>query len=585
MNILAAVIAALAALIAPVVSAGENPEGVWTGAIALPNGQELAIVVNLAHDDSVWSGTISIPAQGLSGFELSDVDVDGADVSFAMDGVPGRPAFDGRMSDDGSRIRGEFAQGGAQLEFSLERGSEADDERTDVDYEGVPGEGITGSWLGPLRVGPQTLRLVLDVERAGDGYTAVLDSIDQGSKLPVETIELTEGSLRFQVPRVGGAYEGTVSSDGSEITGTWSQGGMSLPLTFYRQTERYELKRPQEPRPPFPYEATDVRFQGGDQEVTLAGTILIPDGEGPFPAVVFATGSGAQDRDESLMGHKPFLVIADHLARNGIASLRYDDRGFGESTGDHLGSTVDDFAADLAAALAFFARHDQVDAAALGILGHSEGGLSALKVAAADTDSADFIVMLAGPGEKLSALLERQSRALMTLNGVEPELLDRAMESFQRDIALVADESLSRRELVETLRAIALEEMEKFTEEERAILGFNETVLETNLVQTSTPWFRSLMREDPAEYLEEIEVPVLALFGEKDFQVDPVINSRLMKEGLETNPHAEIEILQNLNHLFQTAESGAIGEYAEIEETIAPEVLERITEWIVATVD
>ena len=211
----------------------------------------------------------------------------------------------------------------------------------------ISGEGAAGEWLGALDVGAVKLRLALHVEKKDDGSLgAVLDSIDQNAKIPVDTAVFEGRTLRLTLKAIGGSYEGTLSVDGSSLQGTWSQGGQSLPLTFNRQEKAFALNRPQEPKAPFPYTSREVTFQSAAGDVRLAGTLLLPPGEGPFPAVALVTGSGAQDRDESLMGHKPFLVIADALARRGIASLRWDDRGAGASTGDHMGSSMEDFAAD-----------------------------------------------------------------------------------------------------------------------------------------------------------------------------------------------------------------------------------------------
>src|SRR5262245_40040712 len=201
----------------------------------------------------------------------------------------------------------------------------------------VPGEGAAGEWLGALDVGAMKLRLGLHVEKKGDGgLGAIVDSIDQGAKIPVDTVVFEGGALRLEIKAIGASYNGTLNADGSALQGVWAQGGQELPLTFQRQEEAFALNRPQTPKGSFPYESHEVTFHSGAGNVRLAGTLLVPKGKGPFPAVALATGSGQQDRDETLMGHKPFLVIADALARRGIASLRWDDRGTGASGGDHM---------------------------------------------------------------------------------------------------------------------------------------------------------------------------------------------------------------------------------------------------------
>lgn len=373
-----------------------------------------------------------------------------------------------------------------------------------------------------------------------------------------------------------------MNEDGSAIEGTWSQGGRELPLTLYRLAEPFALNRPQNPKPPFPYESREVTFRNEPAGIRLAGTLIIPDGESPFPAVLFVTGSGPQDRDESLMGHKPFLVIADDLARRGIASLRYDDRGAGGSEGNHMQSTVKEFATDVEAALGFLVAQPEVDRNAIGILGHSEGGLSAPMVAARN-EEVDFLVLLAPPGEALVSLLMRQATDMLRLEGeLDDALIERALVMQAEDLALISDPSIDDETLRATLRASAESRREQFTAAEAAQLQFDERMIEAGIEQATTPWFRSLITEDPAAYLETIRVPVLALFGERDIQVAAEVNAEILEASLRAagNEDYEVYILPGLNHLFQHAETGAISEYGTIEETFSPDALELIGDWI-----
>ena len=452
----------------------------------------------------------------------------------------------------------------------------------------VPGEGAAGEWLGALDVGAVKLRLALHVEKKDDGsLSALLDSIDQKAKIPVDTAAFEGRTLRLSLKAIGGSYEGTLNADGSALQGTWSQGGKTLPLTFDRQEKAFVANRPQEPKGPFPYTSREVTFQSEAGGVQLAGTLFLPAGEGPFPAVALVTGSGPQDRDETLMGHKPFLVIADALARRGIASLRWDDRGAGKSAGDHMGSTMDDFAADTRAAVAFLRSLSGVDESAIGIVGHSEGGLIAPMVAATDKSadkSVGFLVLLAPPGEPLRSLLLRQTRALYRLQGVDEKLIDRALAAQTEDLELIADPALTVPQIQEKLRALAETRRQQFTAEERARLGIDSAAIESSIQVATTAWFRSLIRQDPAVYLRNIKMPVLALFGEKDFQVDARVSSEAVRASLAAagNPDHEVRSLPGLNHLFQHAGTGNIDEYSTIEETFSPEVLATIGDWITA---
>lgn len=451
----------------------------------------------------------------------------------------------------------------------------------------IPGEGAAGEWLGTLDVGPAKLRLGLHVEKKGDGgLGAILDSIDQGAKIPVDTVVFERGTLRLDLKAIGASYEGKLNADGSALQGVWSQGGQKLPLTFQRQAAAFALKRPQMPQGPFPYESREVTFRSAAGDVQLAATLLLPKGAGPFPAVALVTGSGPQDRDETLMSHKPFLVIADALARRGIASLRWDDRGAGASGGDHMGSTVDDFAADARAAVAFLRSRPEVDRNAIGIVGHSEGGLIAPMVAAAEKSdrSVAFLVLLAPPGEPLRSLLMRQTRDLYRLQGLDPKLIERAMAAQAEDLELIADPAMPVDRLQEKLRALAEVRRNRLTAEERARLGVDGPAMEQAIRVATTAWFRSLIRQDPAVYLQNVKIPVLALFGEKDFQVDARVNAEAVRAALATagNPDHEVRSLPGLNHLFQHAQTGGMEEYGAIEETFAPEALGAIGDWIVA---
>ncbi|HEX7707417.1 MAG TPA: alpha/beta hydrolase [Thermoanaerobaculia bacterium] len=568
-------------------AADVNPAGNWKGAIELP-GTNLDIIVSLTlSTDNVWTGTIDIPAQGLKGFALSGVAVDGARLKFEMGGIPGQPAFDGELAASGESIAGTFRQGGQTFPFSLQRRAAAEAAAKSVPEAPaetpVPGEGVVGNWLGTLDVGPMKLRLALHIEETTGGLTAELESIDQNSKIPINTVVLKESQLRLTLTVIAASYEGTLNADGSALEGVWTQGGQSLPLTFHRREKPFALNRPQLPKGPFPYRSQEVTFRSKAGDIQLAGTLLLPEGKGPFPAVAMATGSGPQDRDETLMGHKPFLVIADFLARRGIASLRFDDRGVGASAGDHLGSSVDDFAADVRAAVAFLRSREEIDRAAIGILGHSEGGLHGPMVAASD-DSVAFLVLLAPPGEPLRNLLVRQTRAAYQLQKVDEELINRALEAQASDLDLIADTTISAEDLRTKLRERTAPRIEQFTAAERARLQIDSAAIERSIQVSTTAWFRSLIGVDPAAYLRTVKVPVLALFGEKDFQVDAKVNAAAVQKALEAagNSDYDVHIFPGLNHLFQHSTTGSLEEYSTIEETFAPVVLERVGGWIEA---
>ena len=568
-------LALLTLLLASTSFAADPPAaGHWDGEITLPTGS-LKIAVDLSESADKWSGTIDIPAQGLRGFALSDVSVDGRKVRFKLPKIPGAPAFDGTLAEDGDTLSGDFTQGGATLKFELKRGEKA------AAPEFVAGEGLGGSWQGELDAGVVKLRTVLNFEAGEDGLSGVLVSVDQGgAKVPLTDVTLDGRRVSFSAPAAAASFEGEMNADGSRIDGKFTQGGAKMDLSVGRLAGKAETpRRPQDPTEPLPYDVREVTFPGGEDGVTLAGTLTVPRGEGPFPAVALLTGSGPQDRDEAVMGHRPFLVLADHLTRSGILVLRFDDRGVGESTGSFGKATVEDFAADAGAAVAFLRKQPKVDAARLGLVGHSEGGLSG-PMAAAETGDVKFLVLLAAPGVPMTELLVRQAAdAVRTAGGDEAEAarqadLQRKALAVLRDIDGPDDPDVAK------LRAVFAEANESRPEELRDENA--EAAVETAVRLATSDWFRGLARTDPRDTLRRIDVPVLALNGGKDMQVAAEENLSAIAAALREGGNEDVttRTYPELNHLFQHAETGAVSEYSTIEETFAPEVLEAIAEWI-----
>ena len=357
----------LVAAVASLAGEAADPSGHWEGVITLPT-TELAIRVDLERSEDDWAGTIDIPVQGLRGFELSDLVVSDDEIGFAMPNIPGDPAFDGRLSADGKTITGEFSQQGQTFPFKLERKPKVA-VKGETPSKGVPGEGLPGVWQGSLRVNAFELRLLFKLEEADGRLTGTLDSLDQNvNDIPVSKVTVDGRDVRLEVEMIGGTLAGQLSDDGSEIVGEWSQGNQTLPLTIRRLAEAPDLTRPQDPKPPYPYREEQVVFRNDAAGVELAGTFTFPESPGPHPAVALISGSGPQDRDEAIMGHRPFLVLADHLTRNGIAVLRYDDRGYGESTGSFSEATTTDFTADALAAVAYLESRPEVDPKRIGLI-------------------------------------------------------------------------------------------------------------------------------------------------------------------------------------------------------------------------
>jgi uncharacterized protein len=432
---------------------------------------------------------------------------------------------------------------------------------------------LDGLWQGTLNAGAVPLRLVLHI----NGATGKLDSLDQGALgLPVDTVELRDHDVAISAKAIGGSYKGKLSADGKEITGTWKQGA-ELPLTFKRIDAVPELSRPQNPKPPYPYTEEEVVVPNEKAGIKLAGTLTLPKGPGPFPAVVMITGSGPQDRDEALMGHHPFLVIADHLTRNGIAVLRVDDRGTAKSTGTFGTATTADFATDTTACVQFLKSRKDIDGRHIGLAGHSEGGVIAPMVAAENSDIA-FIVMMAGTAVPGSEVLFEQQRLIARAMMIPGEMAEQGREFNQKLYEILrknTSDAVAKKE-VDALFAATLAAM---PEERRNAAAPG---LEAQKKQATSAWFRYFVQYDPGPALRKVRCPVLALNGELDLQVSPNQNLPAIAKALEDGGNKDYEIVKfaRLNHLFQTATTGAPGEYATIPETISPAVLDTITAWI-----
>jgi pimeloyl-ACP methyl ester carboxylesterase len=443
---------------------------------------------------------------------------------------------------------------------------------------------IAGIWQGALMLptGAQ-LRLVLKLREEGGALAGTMDSLDQGARdLPIDSIQLENGRLLFAMRAIGGRYEGQLAESGDELVGTWSQGAGSLPLTLRRDPNVPVIARPQEPTRPLPYREEQVAYDSAPG-VRLAATLTLPQGIGPFPAVVLITGSGPQDRDESIAGHRPFYVLADALTRRGIAVLRADDRGVGGSTGSLGGATTtEDFATDALAGVRFLAAHPNVRDEAIGLVGHSEGGLVAPLAAtraAPEAREIDFLVLLAAPGVPLGDVLAEQQRLILGAQGVPAATIDANARLLERMIAIALEEA-DRERATAAIRAALTDQIATLPEGVRAAATAQ---MESQVQQIVSAWMRWMLAYDPLPALRALEIPVLALFGERDLQVPPAQSKAPLESAVRVagHPASQVVELLGLNHLFQAARTGAPAEYAAIEETMNATALELIGGWIV----
>ncbi|MGM0620940.1 MAG: alpha/beta hydrolase family protein [Bacteroidota bacterium] len=441
-------------------------------------------------------------------------------------------------------------------------------------------ENLPGNWSGEMEVSGSKLELIFKVQKSENNkLSASLDVPAQGAyNLPVKNVEMMNDSVFFHVEMIMGRYSGKMAND-TTISGTWKQGGVDFQLTLTKTENTSELKRPQTPWPPFPYSSEEVEYLNPVSGLKLAGTLTIPENADDSPAAILITGSGAQDRDETIFGHKPFWVIADYLTRNGMAVLRVDDRGVGGSEGNVNDATSEDFSSDVVAGQDFLKGRNEIDPAKIGLIGHSEGGLVAPMVASRSEDVA-FIVLLAGPGVPGEEILYEQIKLINQAAGVSEEQLEQNLKTQKAifEIVRTEEDSVKRLDRLQRTFSNGMYPMMQ-AEQKKAI--------DMQLQSVNNTWFRYFLSYNPRPALRRVKCPVLALNGEKDLQVPPKQNLPAIEKALTEggNPNFKTMELDNLNHLFQHCETGAISEYGQIEETISPEVLEIMTEWIWEVVD
>ena len=439
---------------------------------------------------------------------------------------------------------------------------------------------IKGDWYGSLEVMGTQLPLVFHIKKTDTTYSSKMDSPSQnGFGFPVATTRFTNDTLSLKMDNIGASYTGTLE-DG-KITGTFTQMGNTLPLILSREpAAKKEIKRPQEPKAPFPYASEDVVFPNTTAAIRLAGTLTIPEGEGSFPAVVLISGSGPQDRNEEILGHKPFLVIADYLTRNGIAVLRYDDRGVGASKGFFSLADSADFATDAEAAMAYLKTRSEIDCTKIGLVGHSEGGLIAPMVAADSKDVA-FIVLLAGTGIPGDVLLLKQEELIARASGVSEDRI--AKSKLRNNELFFLVRQFDNRD---ALKQVLADKINEFIDEEETV-EFTEDMdreayVNQQVNKLANPWMMYFLKHNPATDLQKVTCPVLAVNGSRDLQVPATENLSAIKAALEQGGNQDVTVKEytSLNHLFQESETGSPDEYGAIEQTFSPIVLEEITHWI-----
>jgi uncharacterized protein len=542
--------------------------GHWTGSLQAGEAV-LHLVLHVSKsEDGSFRATIDSLDQGVYGIEVTSLTQKDSTLYFNVVSVGA--SFEGKFAADHGSIEGEWTQGSASLPLVFHRQAAGAGAKKPSDAV-ASAEGI---WQGALEGNGMRLRLQLHVSHDDQKQlVAALDSPDQGvSGLPAIKVSQKDAGFHFEIPVVSGVYDGTLNAAKTAITGSWTQNGVEQKLVFHRSDQLLELVRPQNPVNPYPYKEEDVIFPNGKAKISLAGTLTFPSGQGPFPAAILLSGSGPHDRDESLVGHRPFLVLADHLTRKGIAVLRFDKRGNGKSTGDYANATMEDFAGDAEAALAYLKTRKEIDPKKTGLIGHSEGGMIAPLVAARSGDVA-WIVLLAGPGLKGEDTLLLQSELILKTAGVDDDQIAKTREFNKQTYALVRQEKDP---------AILQAKLSGLVQSSGMSASLPPAALQSQVRLMVSPWFRFFLDYDPLPALQQTMCPVLALNGEKDLQVSPKENLAKIQKALQDGGNKDFQTteLPGLNHLFQHSPTGSPTEYGGIQETMAPEALNAVSDWV-----
>ena len=547
--------------------------GAWRGIID-PDGTSIELIFHIySSADDGWVGTVDTPAQNSFGLPLGGISID-EDGRVIISVTASGAVFEAKLTSKGDELQGTWKQRGSELTLHCQR----------IDtLPALPAEiamALSGSWEGVLPVGTVQLRIHLHLERTVDqSLSGFMVSPDQSpTQISVTRVDfLQDRRVRICVGEASVRFEMDLSASGDELQGSFLQGRSKFDMSLTRVEQLSELRRPQQPKPPFPYRSEDVSYANPTAGITFGGTLTIPQGQGPFPCVLLITGSGSQDRDEMIFEHRPFLVIADHLARRGIAVLRVDDRGVGKSTsgGEPEKATTEDHVGDALSGFDYLKGRSEIDGTQIGLMGHSEGGVIAPLAAVKNEDIA-FIILMAGTGIRGDLLLVKQNELISRASGVEQQEIDSGLKLSRQLFALLREDDISKEVTRSKIEAL-LRESPDLPEGEAGDAEVAKTIAELEI-----PWIRWFVRHDPAPILEKVRCPVLAINGSLDLQVPCKDNlaaiGGALKRGL--NPDYEVVEFPGLNHLFQHCKTGLPSEYGEIEESFSVEVLEKMTTWI-----
>ena len=440
-------------------------------------------------------------------------------------------------------------------------------------------QNITGQWSGILKGQGIQLKVLFSINKTDNGYSSTMDIPDQGAiGIPVTSTMFANSTLMLAVSNANIKYEGVLGKE-NNIVGNFKQGGQSFPMNLSKEIlEKDKLVRPQEPTKPYLYYSEEVTFENKKAGISLAGTLTLPKKEGNFPVVVLISGSGAQNRDEELLGHKPFLVLADYLTKNGIAVLRFDDRGTAFSKGDFNSATTLDFSTDVEAGVKYLRSRKEINKKKIGLIGHSEGGMIAPLVAS-NSKYIAFMVLLAGPGIPGDQLLLLQLASIAKASGATNADIQKSKKINKNIFSIVTKSTnpeLLKSDLIDYIKKVSKNDPDK-----PAGMSGND-YLNLQVDRVVNPWMTYFLKFKPALVLEKVNCPVLAINGEKDLQVPAKENLEAIKNALTRGKNKKVTTMElpNLNHLFQECKTGLPNEYATIEQTFSPIALKVILQWI-----
>lgn len=439
-------------------------------------------------------------------------------------------------------------------------------------------QSLTGYWQGTLNLGIE-LKIGFKITGHAPDFIATTDSPDQGVFNMESSVENRTDSFIIHINSIQAHYKGEINWKDSTVSGNWIQAGMPFALNLKKTNSPPQLRRPQTPKEPYTYEVREVQFRNLKNTLTLSGTLTLPKDQKPKATVVMISGSGPQDRDETILEHKPFLVIADYFTRNGIAVLRYDDHGTGKSEGDFETASMYDFIDDVKGAVKYLKTIPEIDSTKIGLLGHSEGGMIGL-VIAAENPQISFFISMAGPGVKSSELMVQQAIDIYRINGIQDEKMLNNYRTYLDGLYAILQKKSSTEKMKNDIEKHIRTYDKKMETLEKQIFKVDTSQIDELTEYLTGNWFLNFIQFNPAPYIQKINCPVMALWGEKDLQVAAIPNFEGYTKNLNRNDKSLLKKYPDLNHLFQHSETGNIREYGKIEETISEEVLNDMKDFI-----